>query len=73
MAPDTQKKIISKQTQQTFKAPVNPNPNPQYKINNTSLSKEMVCQESIDGDISCELGDKSVEFSIEELSGNKAM
>ena len=33
----------------------------------------MVCQESIDGDISCELGDKSVEFSIEELSGNKAM
>jgi hypothetical protein len=70
MAPGS--KIISNQTKETFKASAQKT-NPQYKINNSSLSKEMVCQEN-DGIISCELEDKpAVSFSIDELSGNKAL
>ena len=74
MAPEG-KQIISEQTKETFKASAqNTKPNPQYKINNTTLSKEIVCQESVDGNITCELEDKpDVPFSIDELSGNKAM
>jgi len=69
------KEIISDQTKKTFKASAqNTKPNPQYKINNTTLSKEMVCQESVDGNITCELDDKpDITFSIDELSGNKTM
>ena len=66
MDSNLQRKIISTQIKANFKQP-------EFKIQNSILSRDMRCIEQVDGDIACclDLEEECYSFDIQELSAVK--